>query len=205
VPSCIGTWVPNSSQDPYGKVGGNQAKRDINAEFTHHYTALLTKLRGKAFKTADKGTPLEWVGWHRLVVDEVHEVLCPNWRKSHDDQHGTKKAAEEKGIADKKMRAATELIGVSLPDPKLRPLRARTLWGLSGTPMLDSVQRVTELAWVVGGSYVTGSYQHWRRFERASCREIFLGCVCAAAAALLPRLRPPHLCCCYFSYYSCND
>ena len=56
-----------------------------------------------------------------------------------------------------------------------RPLRVRkSTWGLTGTPLLSSETRITELAALCAGTYVTGSAAHWRMMERASTRDVFL-------------------------------
>jgi len=44
---------------------------------------------------------------------------------------------------------------------------------ISGTPLLDSAQRVIELANLMG-VYVCGLHCHWRKLERESLRDIFL-------------------------------
>lgn len=60
-------------------------------------------------------------------------------------------------------------------DPKKRPLVARkAIFGLTGTPLLDSSSRVIELASLIGCTYVLGLSSHWRKLERESCRDIFL-------------------------------
>ena len=51
--------------------------------------------------------------------------------------------------------------------------RAST-WGLTGTPLLSSEARITELASLCGGTYITGAASHWRTMERASVRDVFL-------------------------------
>ena len=57
----------------------------------------------------------------------------------------------------------------------MRPFRARrSTWGLTGTPLLSSETRITELAALCGGTYVCGNAAHWRTMERASTRDVFL-------------------------------
>jgi hypothetical protein len=71
--------------------------------------------------------------------------------------------------------AQRELLGIGQPDLSKRPLRVRkSTWGLTGTPLLSSETRITELAALCGGTYVTGSAAHWRMMERASTRDVFL-------------------------------
>ena len=56
-----------------------------------------------------------------------------------------------------------------------RPLRAATgVWGLTGTPLLETEARVTELANLMGGTYWTGAAHHGRKEERESGRDLFL-------------------------------
>ena len=50
------------------------------------------------------------------------------------------------------------------------------MWGLTGTPLLSSETRITELAALCAGTYVCGSAAHWRTMERASTRDVFLRC-----------------------------
>lgn len=66
-------------------------------------------------------------------------------------------------------------MGVSNTNALSRPLIAnKAVWGLTGTPLLETEERVTELANLMGGTYITGSAHHWRRNERESGRDIFL-------------------------------
>lgn len=72
-------------------------------------------------------------------------------------------------------RAGRELLGITQKDVNRRPLIFRRgIFGLTGTPLLDSISRVTELANLMGNSYVVGLSSHWRKMERESCRDIFL-------------------------------
>ena len=50
----------------------------------------------------------------------------------------------------------------------------KAIFGLSGTPLLDSTSRVIELANLMGNAYVLGLSSHWRRLEKESSRDIFL-------------------------------
>lgn len=47
-------------------------------------------------------------------------------------------------------------------------------WGLTGTPLLSTPERITELGALNGGTYVCGNAAHWRTMERASTRDVFL-------------------------------
>ena len=51
----------------------------------------------------------------------------------------------------------------------------RAIFGLTATPLLDSTNRVIELANLVGNAYVIGLSHHWRNLEKESGRDIFLG------------------------------
>jgi SNF2 family DNA or RNA helicase len=51
---------------------------------------------------------------------------------------------------------------------------AAGVWGLTGTPLLETEARVTELANLMGGTYLTGAAHHWRKEERESGRDLFL-------------------------------
>ena len=70
-----GVWVPNSSQDPFGKSAARQEDRDVAALFTVRYSEALAKLRAMSFEGSDKGVPIEWFTWERLIIDECHESL----------------------------------------------------------------------------------------------------------------------------------
>lgn len=81
----------------------------------------------------------------------------------------------ENPFKEKNRRAGREFLGILTKDPSKRPLVFRkSMFGLTGTPLLDSPSRVIELASLVGGTYVAGCSTHWRRLERESSRDIFL-------------------------------
>ena len=68
-----------------------------------------------------------------------------------------------------------EFLGVAQTDITKRPLiAANAVWGLTGTPLLETEARVTELANLMGGTYLTGGAHHWRKEERESGRDLFL-------------------------------
>ena len=48
------------------------------------------------------------------------------------------------------------------------------IFGLTATPLLDSTNRVIELANLMGNAYVVGLANHWRNLEKESGRDIFL-------------------------------
>ena len=81
----------------------------------------------------------------------------------------------EVNFNEKNRRAGRELLGMTQRSPSLRPLVCRrAIFGLTGTPLLDSSSRVVELANLMGGVYVAGLSSHWRKLERESCRDMFL-------------------------------
>jgi hypothetical protein len=76
---------------------------------------------------------------------------------------------------EKNRRAGRELLGLTQRDPMDRPLICRrAVFGLTGTPLLDSSSRVIELANLMGGTYIPGLSSHWRKLERESARDVFL-------------------------------
>ena len=174
-----GVWIPATSADPYG--GGNnplsQRRRDQSAYYTVAYQEAIDSIRAQAFAGSKTGVPLEFFSWERIIVDEVHECLCTT--KSELDS-AREIAKEVDGTAsgffrEKNRRAGRELLGITQRDVSKRPLVCRRgIFGLTGTPLLDSSSRVTELANLMGGVYVTGLSSHWRKLERESCRDIFL-------------------------------
>jgi hypothetical protein len=75
----------------------------------------------------------------------------------------------------KARKGAREFLGVAQTDTSKRPLlAAKGVWGLTGTPLLETEARVTELANLMGGTYLTGAANHWRKEERESGRDLFL-------------------------------
>jgi len=122
-------------------------------------------LRERKFGKNETGVALEYFEWERVIVDEIHESLC------------TAKGEVAKGdnFTEKKRRAGRELLGITTKDVKKRPLVYRkAIFGLTGTPLLDSSDRVIELANLMGNTYVIGLSSHWRKLEKESGRDIFL-------------------------------
>jgi len=166
-PSIEGTWVRNMSSGPMIYVGNNgkQRTRDEQAYYGYCYANAITKLREKNFQESDRGIPLEYFKWERVVIDECHESLVT--------AQGKETTADD--FKQQARRGAREFLGVSHLDVRSRPLIASTaMWGLTGTPLLETEARVTELANLMGGTYLTGSAHHWRREERDSGRDLFL-------------------------------
>lgn len=171
-PTIEGTWVRNMASGPAIYVGNDakQKHRDEQAFYGHRYSEAIKKLREKKFKETDRGVPLEWFTWNRIVVDECHECLVSTSKQ--DVQSNKDTASEFKAQA---RRGAREFLGIGCTDSSSRPLVAKTaVWGLTGTPLLETEARVTELANLMGGTYLTGSAHHWRKEERESGRDIFL-------------------------------
>ena len=171
-----GVWIPASSQDPYGGANNsnNQKRRNESAHYTFIYLDCIQKLRSMEFKKTDKGVPLEYYEWERVFVDEIHESLCT----TKDEMKIAKSvsANDDSGFfQERNRRAGRELLGITEKNIKRRPLVFRkAIFGLTGTPLLDSSSRVIELANLMGNTYVIGLSSHWRKLERESSRDIFL-------------------------------
>lgn len=145
---------------------GKQSQRDAQAYYGYCYSNAILKLRTKTFRPRDKGVPLEYFTWERIVIDECHQTLVTGKK----DETTTDDAFKEKA-----RRGAREFLGVAQTDIRKRPLIAATaVWGLTGTPLLETEARVTELANLMGGTYLTGGAHHWRKEERESGRDLFL-------------------------------
>lgn len=144
---------------------GNQRTRDAQAYYGHCYSEAIAKLRQKAFTAKDRGVPIEYFTWERIVIDECHETLVT----------GKQGECKDGDFKEKARRGAREFLGVAQTDITKRPLKAATgVWGLTGTPLLETEARVTELANLMGGTYLTGAAHHWRKEERESGRDLFL-------------------------------
>lgn len=167
-----------TSTDPYG--GGNspanQANRNESAYYTHVYQAAIQKLRSNLrseIHESKKGVPIEFFEWDRVFVDEVHESLCTT--KTEIDMAKEKAKDKTHFYKEKNRRAGRELLGICIKDPSKRPLLHRNaIFGLTGTPLLDSSDRVIDLANLMGNTYVIGLSSHWRKLEKESSRDIFL-------------------------------
>ena len=145
-PTIEGTWVRNMASGPAIYVGNNakQKHRDEQAFYGHRYSEAIKKLRRKEFDGSDRGVPLEWFTWNRIVVDECHESLVSSAKQDVESKASDFKAQARRG--------AREFLGVGCTDSSLRPLLAnRAVWGLTGTPLLETEARVTELANLMGG------------------------------------------------------
>lgn len=107
----------------------------------------------------------------------LYAFLLPYLNSSTDETLVTGKRQEIKddSFKEKARRGAREFLGVATTDIAKRPLLAATgVWGLTGTPLLETEARVTELANLMGGTYLTGAANHWRKEERESGRDLFL-------------------------------
>ncbi|CAJ1936311.1 unnamed protein product [Cylindrotheca closterium] len=166
-PTIEGTWVRNMSSGPEIYVGnkGKQKDRDSQAYYGHCYSEAIKKLREKKFAPSQRGVPIEYFTWERIIIDECHETLVTGKGRETND-------ADFKATA---RRGAREFLGVAETSISNRPLIAETgVWGLTGTPLLETEARVTELANLMGGTYLTGASNHWRKEERESGRDLFL-------------------------------
>ena len=155
-----------------------QEKRNEAAFFTSQYRLAIRALRKrKDLKPSSKGVPLEYFEYERIILDECHEACCPGDLEGGGDEDDKQR---KRSSSSKAPLAARELMGLASDDnlPGERPLRARVaVWGLTGTPMLSSEARVTELASCCalnGGAYIMGGARHWRRLEHASAFDLFL-------------------------------
>ena len=170
--TIYGVWLSASSRDPFGKVKGRQEDREAAAFYTHSYTRVaLPALRAKTFKETDKGVPIEYFRWRRVIVDECHEPLC----MGTDD-------AEEAAVSSKRSSCAVrELLGIAIADVESRPLLAqRGTFGLTGTPLLSSVARITELASLCAGTCT----RHTLGVEQSN------GCALSPLLGAWPHSRP---------------
>ena len=103
-------------------------------------------------------------------MDEIHECLCTTKDELSEatrDDTGFHK--------EKNRRAGRELLGITTKNPSRRPFVFRkAIFGLTATPLLDSTNRVIELANLMGNAYIITLSSHWRELERESCRNMFL-------------------------------
>ena len=99
------------------------------------------------------------------MLDECHEACCPGDLEGDADDGDAEEAKYKRGAKMAKAPlAARELMGLASDGE--RPLRARVaVWGLTGTPMLSSEARVTELAQCCSltSTNIMGGARHWRR------------------------------------------
>lgn len=165
-----GVWIPSSSADPYagGNNSNNQKRRNQSAYYTYIYDMAVQNLRKKEFKPSEKAVPLEFFEWERVIIDEIHESLCTtrvemNAAKEREEQN----PGNTGFFTEKNRRAGRELLGITQKDIRRRPLLFRkAIFGLTGTPLLDSSSRVIELANLMGNTYIIGLASHWRKLER---------------------------------------
>ena len=123
-----------------------------------------TKIEGKT-----KGVPLEYYSWERVIIDEIHESLCTT---KQDLEESVFQKEDDNEFHERNRGAAREFLGIAQHDTQKRPLRTRgSVFGLTGTPLLDSENRVIELANLMGGAYITSQRSHWRKCERESGRD----------------------------------
>jgi hypothetical protein len=158
--------LSSRSHSVFRSVGnkGNQKYRDQLAYYSYQYSDAVVKLRQQSFSPQTKGVPFEYFTWERIIIDECHETLVSSQDESKLEDFG--KSAKQ---------GARQFLGVSQTSPSKRPLVAAVgVWGLSGTPLLETEARITELASLCGGTYVTGAAHHWRRDETFSGRDLFL-------------------------------
>ena len=85
-PTIEGTWIRNMASGPIFHVGNDakQKHRDEQAFYGHRYSEAIQKLRQKKFSATERGVPLEWFTWNRIVVDECHECLVSTHRQEQE-------------------------------------------------------------------------------------------------------------------------
>ena len=172
-----GVWIPASSADPYGGANNsnNQKRRNESAYYTFIYLDCIQKLREMNFSSSDRGVPLEYFEWERVIVDEIHESLCTTKDEMKSAKEASASSDDSGFFQERNRRAGRELLGITERNVTRRPLVFRKgIFGLTGTPLLDSSSRVIELANLMGNTYVIGLSSHWRKLERESSRDIFL-------------------------------
>lgn len=74
----IGTILKRTERTASGPeiyVGnkGNQRTRDAQAYYGQCYAKAIEKLREKNFRPSERGVPIEYFQWERVVIDECHE------------------------------------------------------------------------------------------------------------------------------------
>lgn len=122
---CMFTWtnIDIEFSDPMETQLPTLPNR--SAHYTYVYTTAIKKLRMKSYKQSDKGVPLEYFCWERVIVDEIHESLCT----SKGEMNAAKEAAKERDsigfFREKNRRAGRELMGITEKNLAERPLRFR--------------------------------------------------------------------------------
>jgi hypothetical protein len=195
-------------KDPYAgsNNSSNQKNRNASAFYTHVYQEAVQTVRDvkkASFKNTDRGIPLEYFEWERVIVDEIHENLCTtkseidearqrdgkNFFKDRNRRYvvsmllnACSNSSDFCSLCTKWIllfpllyfiRAGREFLGITIKDMSKRPLVYRTsIYGLTGTPLLDSSSRVIELANLMGNAYVLGLSSHWRRLEKESTLDV---------------------------------
>ena len=70
--SCArGIWLTPRLNDKNRKTPP-QSLRNASARYTHIYLKAISTLRNKRFDETEKGVPLEYFEWERVIVDEIH-------------------------------------------------------------------------------------------------------------------------------------
>ena len=155
-----GFWIPYGRGTLYGAAQHTPIAADQLAYFHKKYSDVLKRLRRQKFKPNQKGVPLEWFLYQRVVIDEAHTALRPAHFKNNSK-------------ANAQHLAARELMGVHVQDIAARPLRAVATWCLTATAGMETAARVSELAHLCGIT-VTGKARHWRKHEMNSRLRMFL-------------------------------
>jgi hypothetical protein len=72
--AAAGIWIPATSADPYGGANNenNQKRRNASARYSYVYLSAIHNIRKQKFDNSQKGVPLEFFQWERIIVDEIH-------------------------------------------------------------------------------------------------------------------------------------
>ena len=65
--------LQSSGPEIYVGNKGNQRTRDAQAYYGHCYADAIAKLREQKFSRSERGVPVEYYTWERIVIDECHE------------------------------------------------------------------------------------------------------------------------------------
>lgn len=52
---------------------GSQRARDAQAYYGHCYSEAVAELRRNKFSPSERGVPIEYFTWERVIIDECHE------------------------------------------------------------------------------------------------------------------------------------
>ena len=173
-----GIWLPGFGANPYAGTNGRQCDRHAAALFSTKYEEALAALRGMSFKDDAKGVPLEYFVYERVIVDECHVPIClASSRRTTTRRRrptASRSSRRRRSRATARRAPSASCSACRSRTRRAAPSLAQAVWGLTGTPLLTSATRITELAAMCAGAYCCGAANHWRTMERASLRDVFL-------------------------------